>query len=445
MAEQWIIDLTKQLQSPLPSTDNKLWTKSIYRVPKILTDVNSQAYEPKLASFGPYHHDCRHLRPMEQHKHRALIQFLRRIGKASKTPDDVLVSMKKVEPSLRFSYDSLQTEDDGDGVPEKAYPRHHDWTKDEFLKLMITDGCFTLEVMLAEKRSATEEQSEYDSHDPVFGAHRKNYVIPDLKRDMLLIENQLPLLALTTLADIEGSGIGDVNNLIKSFYNISSTSPDDLITEEGLKPVERSFHILDMYRKIMTANGDYLPSYVENVQSATELRDAGVSFCRSATKSFRDISFAGGKLSLPPLEIDDTTESLMLNLMALERLHATAGNEVTAYAFFMDGLINTSDDVALLRTEEIIMGWVGCDNNIANLFNRITKEATLVVFKDDIQIDVNRTLNDYCKKNIHKWRASFSHTYLQNPWVLFSLIGGLILLGLTIAQTVYTVMSYYKA
>lgn len=439
MAEQWIIDLTKQLEHPLPSTDDKLWTKSIYRVPKILTDVNSQAYEPKLASFGPYHHDCLHLRPMEQHKRRALIQFLRRIRKASKSPEDVLVAMKKVESSLRFSYDSLQTEDDGDD------PRHRDWTKDEFLKLMITDGCFALEVMLAETRSAAEEQSDYDSHDPVFGADRKNYVIPDLKRDMLLIENQLPLLALSTLADMEGSGTGDVTSLIKSFYNISSASPDDFITEEGLKPVEPSFHILDLYRKIMTANGNYLPSYEENVQSATELRDAGVSFCKSDTNSFRDISFAGGMLSLPPLEIDDTTESLLLNLMALERLHATAGNEVTAYAFFMDGLINTTDDVALLRTEEIIMGWVGCDDNIAKMFNRITKEATLVVFKDDIQIDVNHTLNVYCKKKMHKWRASFVQTYLKNPWVFTSLIGGLVLLGLTIVQTVYTIMSYYQS
>ncbi|KAK8946351.1 putative UPF0481 protein [Platanthera zijinensis] len=362
MADEWIIDLTKQLESPPPSTDNELWTTSIYRVPKILTDVNSQAYEPKLASFGPYHHDRRHLRPMEKHKHRALIQFLRRIGRASKSPEDVLVAMKRVEPSLRFSYDSLQTEDDGV------------WTKDEFLKVMITDSCFALEVM---------EQRGYHSHDPVFGRHRKNYVIPDLKRDMLLMENQLPLLALTTLADM--------------------------------------------------------------VLSATKLRDAGISFCRSATKNFNDISFVGSKLSLPLLEIDDTTESLMLNLMVLERLHATAGNEVTAFVFFMNGLINTTDDVDLLRTEEIIKGWVGCDNNIAAMFNRISKEATLVVFRDDILIDVTHTMNDYCKKKKHKWRASFVDTYLKNPWVLFSLIGGLVLLGLTIVQTIYTVMPYYNA
>ncbi|KAH0450095.1 hypothetical protein IEQ34_020787 [Dendrobium chrysotoxum] len=115
-----------------------------------------------------------------------------------------------------------------------------------------------------------------------------------------------------------------------------------------------------------------MSSYEEKVQSAIELRKAGVSFCKSNTKNFRDINFNGGILSLPPLEIDDTTESLLLNRMAFERLHAIAGNEVIAYAFFMDGLINIADDVALLRTEEIIMSWVGCDGNIANMFNKNT-------------------------------------------------------------------------
>ncbi|KAK8965392.1 hypothetical protein KSP40_PGU005540 [Platanthera guangdongensis] len=258
MAEQWIIDLTKQLEHP-PSTDNELWTKSIYRVPKILTDVNRQAYEPRVASFGPYRHGRRHLRSMEHHKHRALIQFLRRIGKASKSPNDVLVAMKKAESCLRFAYNSLKTEVDG--------VFHRDWTKDDFLKPMITDGCFALEFMLSMmKRFATEEQSEYDSNNPVFGENGNNYVVPNLKRDML-------------------------------------------------------------------------------------------------------------------------------------------PNQVTAYASFMNGLIRTTDDVALLRKEDIITGLVGCDSNIVSMFSRIAKESTRVVYIDVIQIDVIGKLADYCKKNMHKWRA----------------------------------------
>ncbi|XP_020584732.1 UPF0481 protein At3g47200-like [Phalaenopsis equestris] len=415
MAEQWILDWAEELQRSLDALDQELSAKSIYRVPKILTDVNSQAYEPQRASFGPYHHGCLRLRPMEQHKHRALIKFLRRIAKASKTLRDVVAAMRDVEPHLLASYDSLHIEYEEEDCSERSRFSHRDWRKetDEFLKLMIVDGCFALEVMLVEKRSAAGEQSDYDSHDRVFGVQNKNYVFPYLKRDMLLLENQIPLLALTTLAAIDGSGIGDVSTLIKTFYNVSSDSPDYGLADEGLKgPTVESFHILDLYRKILTDYGEYFPSYEANVQSATKLRNAGVSFSKSNTKSFRDISFNDDVLSLPPLEIDDTTESLLLNLMAFEGLHATAGNEVTAYAFFMNGLINTADDVALLRSEKIIMNRVGCDVNVANMFNRITKEATLTFFKVDIQVDVNSRLNNYCKKRkgcIGAGRALWRH------------------------------------
>ncbi|KAH0449637.1 hypothetical protein IEQ34_020329 [Dendrobium chrysotoxum] len=288
--------------------------------------------------------------------------------------------MRNVEPYLIASYDGLQVEEDDEDCLERGRLRHRDWhkDKDEFLKIMIIDDCFALETMLADKRSAAGEQSEYDSHDPIFGAERMNYVVPHLKRDMLLLENQLPLLALTKLAAIDGLGIGDVNMLIKDFYNLSSASPEEQI-------IYACFHILDL-----------------------------------------DISFNGGILSLLRLKFDGTTESSLLNLMAFERLHATAGNEMTTYVFCMDGLINIADDVALLRNEEIIKGLVDGNENISKIFNKITKEATLTGFTDGI-VGVNSKLNTYYKKMMHWWRANFVKTYLKNPWIFTSLHGGLLL------------------
>ncbi|KAH0456118.1 hypothetical protein IEQ34_014025 [Dendrobium chrysotoxum] len=399
MAEKLILDLTRKLQLPQNQPAQEPCSKSIYRVPKILTDINSQAYEPKLTSFGPYHHNCHHLLPREESKLSALLQFHRRIARASKTPDDVLIAMRRVEPRLIAYYDGLQVEEDYEDCLERGRFHHRDWLKekDEFLEIMITDGCFALEIMLADKRSTVGEQSEYDSHDPVFGAERMIY-------------------------------IGDVNTLIKAFYNLSSASPADQIIDE-------CFHILDLYRKIVTFEGEYLPSY-ENVQSTTKLRNAGVSFCKSKTNSFRNISFNGGILSLPQLKVDDTIESLLLNLMAFERLHATAGNKVTTYVFFMNGLINTVDDVALLRNEEIIKG---LSATISKIFNKITKEAILVGFTDGI-VGVNNKLNTYCKKRMRRWRANFIEIYLKNPWIFTSLLGCLLLLALIIIKTVYIML-----
>ncbi|KAI0492426.1 hypothetical protein KFK09_026698 [Dendrobium nobile] len=154
--------MTKKLQLPQNPPAQEPCSKSIYRIPKILTDVNSQAFKPKLASFGPYHNNCHRFRPMEQHKHRALIQFLRRIAKASKTPNDVLIAMRRVESRLIAYYDGLQVEKDNEDCLERCRFCCRDWLKekDEFLKVMIVDGCFALEIMLADKRFASGEQSE---------------------------------------------------------------------------------------------------------------------------------------------------------------------------------------------------------------------------------------------------------------------------------------------
>ncbi|PKU74561.1 hypothetical protein MA16_Dca003764 [Dendrobium catenatum] len=61
--------------------------------------------------------------------------------------------------------------------------------------------------MLADKRFTAWLQSEYDSHDPIFKVARMIHVIPDLKQNMLLLENQIPILLLTIMVVIDGSGV----------------------------------------------------------------------------------------------------------------------------------------------------------------------------------------------------------------------------------------------
>jgi Plant protein of unknown function len=82
-----------------------------------------------------------------------------------------------------------------------------------------------------------------------------------------------------------------------------------------------------------------------------ELYEAGIRFKQSRTTSLHDIHFKGGALSLPVIVVDDATEYVFLNLMAFERLHVGAGNEVTSYVFFMDNIIDSAKDVSLLTSK----------------------------------------------------------------------------------------------
>ncbi|KAK1270225.1 UPF0481 protein [Acorus gramineus] len=148
--KSWVVQINEKLKH---SEESQLWKKrSIYRVPACVRDLNSKAYKPQVVSFGPYHHGEDQLMPMEEHKQRALLQFLRRCKKPF---EDFVKAMEEVAGDLFEAYERLDER----------------WTdRGRFLQLMILDGCFMLE------------------------------------RDMLMLENQLPLQVLERLITVE-SGI----------------------------------------------------------------------------------------------------------------------------------------------------------------------------------------------------------------------------------------------
>lgn len=214
-------------------------------------------------------------------------------------------------------------------------------------------------------------------------------------------------------------------------------------------------HVLDVYRKSLLLeipgrrqrkrhlkprssrheDGDDI------IRSAMELNEAGIRFKKSKTVSLKDISFRGGVLKLPAVIVDDATESMFLNLIAFERFHVGAGNEVTSYIFFMDNIIDNEKDVALLHSRGIIQNALGSDKAVAKLFNSLSKDITL---DPDSSLDeLQKRVSRYCKKAWNEWRANLIHTYFRNPWAILSLISVIFLFALTIVQTIYTVYPYW--
>lgn len=159
-----------------------LWSdRSIFEVPPYFRRHNMDAYNPKVVSLGPFHHGQKHLKPMEDHKKRALSHFLKRTRCTYKVCYDKL---EEAVPKLMDHYEHLDKE----------------WQdKHKFLKLMVYDGCFMLEFLL----NYAWFFDDYDEHDPIFGrAFLTSTMFVSIRRDMLLIENQLPLLVLEKLLDL---------------------------------------------------------------------------------------------------------------------------------------------------------------------------------------------------------------------------------------------------
>ncbi|KAK1270325.1 UPF0481 protein [Acorus gramineus] len=128
--KSWVVQINEKHRHSNPSEESQLWKKrSICRVPACIKDLNSKAYKPQVVSFGPYHHGKDQLMLMEEHKQRALLQFLRRCKKPF---EDFVKPMEKVAGDLFEAYERLD---------ERWMDR------DRFLQMMILDGCFMLEIL----------------------------------------------------------------------------------------------------------------------------------------------------------------------------------------------------------------------------------------------------------------------------------------------------------
>lgn len=204
-------------------------------------------------------------------------------------------------------------------------------------------------------------------------------------------------------------------------------------------------HPLDILHKSLT-HGDHpertgSTAYV--MPPAVEIHEAGIRFKVSDTDSLLGINFERGVLSMPAIRVDDTTEKKFLNLMAFERLHPGAGNDVTAYVIFMDNIISSARDVALLRSKNIIECGLGSDEEVAKLLSNTLNKGGVMSPSSRLH-DVQRQVKARCRMRRNRWRANFIQRYLRNPWVFISLVAAIVLLVATLLQTTYTIWPFYK-
>ncbi|KAE8663722.1 heparan-alpha-glucosaminide N-acetyltransferase-like [Hibiscus syriacus] len=386
----WVIDVNRKHETmPDTNAEKEHWMKrSIYKLPAALADLNKKAYTPQVVSFGPYHHGKDRLIPMEEHKKRSLLHFLKRSDKPLEAFVNSLV--KDVE-KLKECYDLL------DPIWE------HDDHK--FLQMMILDGCFMLEIL----RSATHTMEDYAPNDPFFSHHGKIHIMPFIKRDMLMLENQLPMHVLHSLvADGEF-----LNKLILKFC-----SPNTPISTMGT-----CLHVLDVYRKSL------LPD-IPRRRNENDVINRALYGTKMATTSFDQ----RWNLTKP--------ESCSRKANPCASRTFNSGEGFSRYQSSSWTTQRSLWDVALLHSRGIIQNALGSDKAVANLFNSLSKDISL---DPDSSLDeVHKKVNKYCKKAWNEWRANLIHTYFRNLWAILSLIGAIFLFALPISQTVYTIYPYYQ-
>ncbi|KAJ0622549.1 hypothetical protein HanRHA438_Chr01g0020731 [Helianthus annuus] len=142
-------------------------------------------------------------------------------------------------------------------------------------------------------------------------------------------------------------------------------------------------------------------------------------------------------LRIPVLEIYDSTEIVLRNLIAYEQSGQTH-TYVTSYAYAMDTLVDTQEDVVKLVDSGVLVNALGSNAEAANMINGICKGPILPdFFYEEQWVKLNKYCDAYWPKNI----ANMKRTYFSSPWNMIALVAGIILFAVTVVQTIFTIKS----
>ncbi|XXG84455.1 hypothetical protein AAC387_Pa10g1966 [Persea americana] len=371
---------------------------TIFRVPRNLREVGGKAYIPQMVSIGPYHYGNRRLEDMQKHKLQLLRQFLDR----TEVDLDVCIeTMIVLEPEVKSCYAGLA---DTEAIDSN-----------EFAEMMLFDASFILELF-------DHHFNDRSKYDPLFSPRA---FIPCIRRDLLMLENQIPLLVLERLFNLvsKKNDRETVTSLALHFFKPTFESTE-VQMKKDVKPLtcymccqpasrrdrgetdieannrndvgiqgnntNSTKHLLHIIRQSLLPSDDKTETSMPNemhripkdshqphsmTHCVSVLRDHGIKFeqKRNSTR-IMDISFEGGHLQIPQLVINDSTRSILLNLMAFEQCYSKCSNDVTTYVNFMDGLINGPKDVSYLQQMKIIVHRLGSEEAVARLFNQLCRE-----------------------------------------------------------------------
>ncbi|XP_038708337.1 UPF0481 protein At3g47200-like [Tripterygium wilfordii] len=413
----WKIDIIRGLSETPPISS----TWSICKVPMNLRSVNEDAYTPHIVSIGPIHHGEKKVFPMEDHKRRYVHSLFKRTKQPIAILEDCCDTIVGLDEDVRACY-----------IEPILYDKH------KLAKILLHDAGFMLELFFRYSEMGSKVEN-----DPIFTT---SWMIMTLQRDLALLENQIPFFVLKSvfqhIAPRGAAGLPTLKELALQFFkSILNISEEAFVA----KCRQKGNHLLHMLHNC------YLPSNPidsrskgawEFIRSATSLSQAGVVFQKGATNDLFDLEFHNGTFKIPPLRVHDSTDSLFRNLVAFEQCQQDSKHYITSYIMLMDRLIDTADDVKLLQQEQIILNDLGDGDDVSNLFNNICKQ---IVLKDFYFAGLCNQVNAYAKTRWHRYIASARRDYFNNPWSITSFVAAVLLIVLTLLQTLYSLLAYYKS
>ncbi|KAK3437937.1 hypothetical protein EUGRSUZ_C02579 [Eucalyptus grandis] len=487
---EWVVEIKNCLDGGLAPDAKSPWT--IGKVPGKWSRVHDSAFHGEMVDIGPfdiyYYRERSHIHRPSFHSDLPVgrdlkMRFLLRLlgGKLERRGRDGDVS--RTTEGQRAS-DGCERDEHDDGgriamlldhlaeamqiLEQKTRACYsesfNDRSSEEFVEMMVVDGCFVVELLrLYHQRFNPQSPGVATEYDPIFTNPR---TLTALRRDLLLLENQLPFFVLEKLYELINK-----NNKIDHQHAVplevlAVTFFDPLLPQHNaaskLDTNKPKAHLLDVFRStfLKSVSEKVLKKGKSEVESrlnpngsmrglvrhfASELQEAGMQFKKRKGHDLLDIEFDHNTLRVPQLSIDDNTISLLLNFVAYEMSVQHPEPFFTNYLMFWDSLINSPRDIQIFRKRGII-NHLGSENEAAELLvkcRELNYDLDLGYLYNEIK-EVNEYCEQYYGSKYSVWWRSLIRERFSSPWTCLSLFAVIILLLLTLLQTFYTVYAYYR-
>ncbi|XP_027334834.1 UPF0481 protein At3g47200-like [Abrus precatorius] len=404
----------------------------IYKVPPNLRKLkDGEAYTPELISIGPFHHNKPELKPMHKQKQRYFLAFWERV-----------TNKKALAKYKAFLNENI-------GMIRSSYSEPDKLDDDKFVEMILLDSIFILELFLRKSEQSAQEKDYMLT---------TSWICKSIQRDLLLLENQLPIFVLEELYKRvyklnSLSFLELAFNYFEDYYPHKSTSDQN---NDMVKNFKSCKHFTDLIRffflpeKVHAKEWNPSEHFTLNgkhecvLKTATKLNEAGVSFEKVHHRNLLDIKFkkipvlswflclgclpcskwVKARFQIPQLEVLQTTECVLRNLIAFEQCHYSDQPFMCNYVSLIDSLINTKEDVELLVDKEIIVHELGCHKELATMINGLCKN---VVVNCNYYGKISRKINDHYNSCWKHYMGMLRSVYFRDPWRLSSTIVGVVI------------------
>uniref|UniRef100_A0A7N2LFC0 Uncharacterized protein n=1 Tax=Quercus lobata TaxID=97700 RepID=A0A7N2LFC0_QUELO len=328
----------------------------------------------------------------------------------------------------------------------------------DLAKYIVENEIQDLCLFNCKKARRNREEDNQESENPEEADHvqkkEKPWLSYNILQDLLLLENQVPFFVLKELYNSAYQDLLNVQeNEDKSFHKFVVDYFKHFCEDTGLNCSFDDYqkilegkqvrHLTDFLRYFLLPQKWKFGKGIERLPCATKLAEAGVEFRKVKNRCLLDIGFQKNWLlekcpclnlswilscfpclkclqnMQPVLELQsfivgDATECVIRNVTAFEQCHYPQEAIICNYIVLLDHLIDTAEDVDLLVEKKILVNWLGNNEAVATLINKLCHQ--IVEGNRSCYYELSEQIRGHYSNCWSKLMASFTNLYFRDFW-----------------------------